>query len=236
VKHPPLVLIHGAGGTHLHWPPELRRMEGVQVYGVDMPGHGRSRGEPEKSVEGYANRLVEWMEALELSSVVLVGHSMGGAIALAIYMQRPDRVAGMVLVGSGARLRVHPQILSLTEDQASFQQAAELINTWAFGFHADARLKELALSRLAEVPAQVVHTDFLACDSFDMMGRIGEIRVPTLVFCGEQDQLTPVKFSRYLVDHLPDAKLELIEGAGHMVMLEKPEALVKPLRSFLMEL
>jgi len=151
-------------------------------------------------------------------------------------MQLPDRVAGLVLVGSGARLRVHPQILSLTEDEASYQQAAELITTWAFSSHTDARLKELALSRMAEVPARVVHTDFLACNSFDMMGRMGEIGVRTLVICGMQDQLTPIKYSRYLVDHLPDARLELIEGAGHMVMLEKPEALVKPLRTFLMEL
>ena len=236
VGSPPLVLIHGAGGTHLHWPPELRRMEGVEVFGIDLPGHGRSEGQPEKSIEGYASRLTEWMDALGLNRAVLIGHSMGGGISLTLSMQAPERVAGMVLVGSGAKLRVHPQILSLTETEGSFQQAAELITTWAFSTHTGARIKELALSRMMEVPAHVMHADFQACDRFDMMDILSEIMVPTLVICGLQDQLTPAKFSRYLADQLPNATLELVEGAGHMVMLEKPEALVGPLRTFLKHL
>lgn len=236
MEHPPLVFIHGAGGTHLHWSPTLRRMQGVEVFGIDLPGHGGSEGEPQKSIDGYARRVVEWMDVLGLEQIVLAGHSMGGAIALTISLMHPDRVAGMVLVGSGARLRVHPQILSLTAGEESFQQASELITAWAFSDRSDDRMKELALARLAEVPAHVVHADFLACDNFDIMDRLGGIDVPTLVFCGTQDQLTPVKFSRYLADHLPDSRLELIQGAGHMVMLEKPEAMLEPLRAFLSQL
>jgi pimeloyl-ACP methyl ester carboxylesterase len=235
VEHLPIVLIHGAGGTHLNWPPELRRMEWAQVYGVDLPGHGRSSGNPEETIGGYARRVTKWMDALNLGAVVLVGHSMGGAISLTISMEIPDRVKGLVLVGSGAKLRVHPQILALTENEESYPQAAGLVTTWAFSTNADSDLKELALSRMAEVPARVVHADFLACDKFDMMDRLGEIRVPTLVLCGGEDQMTPVKYSRYLVDHIPDAKLELVEGAGHMLMLEKPEALAKLLRDFIKE-
>jgi pimeloyl-ACP methyl ester carboxylesterase len=94
-------------------------------------------------------------------------------------------------------------------------------------------MKELALARMAEMPAHVVHADFHACNNFDIMDRLGEIDVPTLVFCGTQDYLTPVKYSQYLVEHLPNAQLKLIEGAGHMVMLEYPLTMLAALRNFL---
>jgi pimeloyl-ACP methyl ester carboxylesterase len=176
------------------------------------------------------------MDELGIQHVILAGHSMGGGISLTIALLHPDRVASMVLVGSGAKLRVHPQILALTENEESYGRAAELITDWAFSTNAQARMKELALSRMTEVPAHVVHTDFLACDAFNIMERLGEINVPTLVFCGMQDQLTPVKYSRYLVDHIPDARLELIDGAGHMVMLENPDSLIEPLKEHLLQL
>jgi pimeloyl-ACP methyl ester carboxylesterase len=208
-------------------------MEGWEIYAVDLPGHGDSGGNPETTISGYASRLVAWMDALELRKVVLVGHSMGGAISQSIALDYPNRVAGLVLVGSGAKLRVHPQILSLTEDEASYQQAAELVTTWAFSSETPDRLKELALSRMSAVPAHVVHADFMACDNFNIMERLSEIETPCLILCGEKDLLTPVKYSRYLEDRLPDAKLVVVPGAGHMAMLEKPEAVVAPIRAFL---
>jgi pimeloyl-ACP methyl ester carboxylesterase len=121
----------------------------------------------------------------------------------------------------------------LTESETTYQQAAELVTSWAFSEGTPARMKELAVSRMAEMPAHVVHADFLACDQFDIMHRLSEIEVPALVFCGTQDYLTPVKYSQYLVEHLPNAQIELIEGAGHMVMLENPQAMLTPLRNFL---
>lgn len=235
-EHPPLVLIHGAGGSHLHWPPELRRMSGETVYSLDLPGHGQSVGDPEESIEGYARRLVEWLDALTLEGVVLVGHSMGGAISLTVSLEAPHYVEGLVLVGSGAKLRVHPQLLALTEDERSYQQAAELVTQWAFSANADARMTELAQKSMAEVPAAVVHADFIACDHFDVMKRLGEISMPTLVLCGTEDQMTPVKYSQYLADHIPQSRLETVEGAGHMVMLEKPMEIVRYIGEFVREL
>lgn len=232
-KYPPLVFIHGAGGSHLHWPPELRRMADHDVYSLDLPGHGKSGGDPERSVRGYAHRLIAWLDQLDLEEVVLVGHSMGGAISMTIALEIPQQVSGLVLVGSGARLRVHPEILALTEDEHLYRQAAALVTQWAFSNHADARMVELANRRMAEVPARVVHADFLACDAFDIMDRLHDISVPTLVICGEGDQMTPRKYSQYLDQHIPDSQLVMIEGAGHMVMLEKPLEIVEHVRGFL---
>jgi pimeloyl-ACP methyl ester carboxylesterase len=235
-EHPPLVLIHGAGGSHLHWPPEMRRMSGETVYSLDLPGHGQSVGDSEESIVGYARRLLEWLDALTLGEVVLVGHSMGGAISLTVSLEAPHRVRGLVLVGSGAKLRVHPHILALTDDDRSYQQATELVTQWAFSANADARMTELAQKRMAEVPAAVVHADFVACDNFDLMKRLGDVSMPTLVLCGTEDQLTPVKYSQFLAAHIPHSRLETVEGAGHMVMLEKPIEIARYIGEFVHEL
>jgi pimeloyl-ACP methyl ester carboxylesterase len=232
----PLVLIHGAGGTHLHWPPELRRMSGEIVCSLDLPGHGRSGGSPAKTIRGYAQSLVEWLDQLESEPVVLIGHSMGGAISMTLALDVPQRVHGLVLVGTGARLRVNPQILALTENEAMYPQAAELVTQWAFSEHADERMLELAQKRMAEVPARVVHADFVACDHFDVMERLREISTPTLVICGALDQLTPVKYSQYLAEHLPHASLAIVEDAGHMAMLERPVETARHVHDFLLGL
>lgn len=231
-----LVLIHGAGGTHLHWPHELRRMTGEVVYSIDLPGHGGSGGNVAESVEAYAQGVTEWLDDKDLEVVVLVGHSMGGAIAMMIALEAPQRVRGLVLVGSGARLRVHPQILALTENESLYRKATELVTQWAFSEYADGRMMELAQKRMVEVPAEVVHGDFVACDHFDIMKRLGEISIPTLILCGSADQLTPVKYSHYLAENIPHARLVVIENAGHMVMLEKPLEVVKHIQQFLQTL
>jgi len=108
----PVVIIHGAGGTHLYWPPEIRRLSGYRVYALDLPGHGKSdasRGR--QTIADYAGCVLEWLDAIGLNRAVFVGHSMGSAIALTLAIHHPQQVLGLGLVGAGARLRVHPDIL-----------------------------------------------------------------------------------------------------------------------------
>lgn len=233
---PPLLLIHGAGGTRFNWPPEIRRMGGMGVLSIDLPGHGDSESESESSIEGYAERIISWMKSLNLKQAVVGGHSMGGAIALTMSKLAPEQVAGLILVSTGARLRVHPKILELTSDAEQFQGAAELVTSWSFSEGVDKRLRELALVRLKEVKAEVAHSDFQACNSFDLMGQLGQIRAPTLVICGEEDLMTPVKYSHYLADQISGASLFIIPGAGHMVMLERPEVVAEKIKEFVQEL
>ena len=79
---PTLVLIHGAGGNHLHWPPELRRLPGATVYALDLPGRGRSDGPGHNAVPDYAKVLIGFLDAVQADRAMLMGHSMGGAIAI----------------------------------------------------------------------------------------------------------------------------------------------------------
>ncbi len=232
IDAPPLLLIHGAGGTRLNWPPEIRRGEGLEVFSVDLPGHGESGGQGENSICEFAERLLEWMDSVNLEQAIVCGQSMGGAIALTMELLAPDSVTGLVLISTGAKLRVHPKILALTSNQDQFHEAADLVMKWSFSDNVDTRVRDLARERLKELTAKVVHSDFLACDSFDLMQQVKSIKVPTLVICGEEDRLTPVKYSRYLSENIEGADLFLVPGAGHMVVLERPREVAERIREF----
>ena len=230
---PPLVFIHGAGGSSLHWPPQLRRLPGLEIYALDLPGHGDSAGVSADSIAEKAQQVLAWKTSLSLSPCVFAGHSMGGAIAQTLALDHASAAAGLVLVGTGGRLRVIPEILSMTESSGAYPQAVKIILTWSFSTSADARLVELAGKRMLQVPAQVVHADFVACDSFDVLPRLGEIGCPTLVICGSEDQLTPQKYSQHLTERIPDASLVVIADAGHMVMLEQPALVGEQIHEFM---
>jgi len=229
-----LILIHGAGGSHLYWPPRLRCLEGADVYALDLPGHGVSAGRGRNSIAAYRDFLAAFMDTLSLEKAVLAGHSMGGAIALSFALTFPDRLEGMVLVSSGARLRVLPAILDGI--LGDFESTVELICKLAYGPEAPEELKEQGLKWLRQVPPRVLHGDFLSCDGFDVMDRLSEIQSPALVICGSEDKLTPPRYSIYLRDRIPRAQLVLVEGAGHMVMLERPEEVGRAMAEFVASL
>jgi pimeloyl-ACP methyl ester carboxylesterase len=231
-SRPPLVFIHGAGGTHLHWPPQVRRILDQRIFALDLPGHGKSGGVGSQSIADYASIVVDFLDAARLNAAVFIGHSMGSAIALTLALDFPKRVLGLGLVGSGARLRVAPQILEGTSSEATFPMAVNLINEAAFSPSVNPRMKELAAQRMAEIRPSVLHGDFLACNEFDVMARLGEISVPTIILCGTDDILTPVKYSEFLRDRIPAARLVTFPGAGHMVMLEQPTEVANALAEF----
>lgn len=226
-----MVFIHGAGGTHRHWGYQLQAVPGVNLYAPDLPGHGRSGGGARTSITGYAEFLCSFLEGLGLTRTTLVGHSMGGAIAQDFALNHASEVDRLILVGTGARLRVLPSFLQgLLND---FESAVEMILGYAFSDNAPQELVDLGRQEwLANLP-EVLHGDFFACDNFDVMDRLGEIRCPTLLICGEEDQLTPPKYSQFLRERMAEAMLTIIPRAGHMVMLEQPEQVSRAIEEFL---
>jgi pimeloyl-ACP methyl ester carboxylesterase len=211
-------------------------MKDCWILSVDLPGHGDSEAEGQSTIEGYVGCLEAWLDELAIERAIWTGHSMGGAISLMASLTIPSRVAGLVLVGTGARLRVHPSILETTANAETVPGAVELIMSWAFSPQTPAQLVALVRKRMAETPAHVLHHDFKACDQFDVMTRLDEIGVPALAICGQDDKLTSPKYSQYLVEHIPQATLRLIDGAGHMVMLEKPDEVVQAIQTFISDI
>lgn len=230
---PPLVLIHGAGGNYLHWHPQLRRLSDYRIFAPDLPGHGKSGGRGQQSIEGYADSILEWMEATELHSAVFVGHSMGNAIVLNLVLNYPKNVLGLVSIGGGARLRVKPELLDATSNPTTYHQAIEQIIKLSFSPNTSEQITMLAAERMQQVRPSVLHGDFLACMAFDVTEDLARIYRPTLVLCGAEDQMTPPRFSQYLADNIPNAEIEIIPDAGHMVILEQPGGVAQALSGFL---
>ncbi len=218
--YPALVLVHGAGGNRLHWPPELRRLPGATVYALDLPGHGRSDGLGRDTIAGYADAVSAFLSTLDVERAIIVGHSMGGAIAQKLALESPARLTGLVLMATGARLRVAPFILRGICDD--FEETVGIITRLAWSPETGPDLIELGRQALLDAGPAVLKKDFVACDRFNVMERLGEISVPTLVIGGTADQLTSVKYAHFLAEHIPSAQCLILEGAGHMVMLERP--------------
>src|SRR5574341_51564 len=233
LSRPPVILIHGAGGNQLYWPPQIRRLHNQRIFAVDLPGHGKSEGVGHHTIDDYAEEVLKFLKALKLNAAILVGHSMGSAIALQAAIRFPKRVLGLGLVGSGARLRVAPAILHAASDPATFADAVRLVMDQSFASQTSARLKELAAQRMSETRSTVLYGDFLACDAFNVMDQISKISAPTLILCGTEDKMAPVKYSEFLRDNIPEAQMTVLPDAGHMVMLEQPDKAAWILNDFL---
>jgi pimeloyl-ACP methyl ester carboxylesterase len=231
--HPPLILIHGAGGTRLSWPPQLRRLPGRRVLAVDLPGHGKTPGSGSDSIGEYARSIHGFLDAGRIDRAVLCGHSMGSAVVLCLALEYPERISALILIGAGARLRVNPEILALAAGESTHGEALRLVTAYSFSSQTSPRRVELAEKRLAETPRPVLYGDFLACNAFDVMDRLGQVRQPALVLCGEDDRMTPLRYARFLAERMPDARLEVVPEAGHMAMLEQPERVVAMIAEFI---
>ncbi len=230
-RYPTLLLVHGAGGSHLSWPPALRRLPFADVVAPDLAGHGRSSGTGRDTIAAYAEDMLMLLDALALPRVVIVGHSMGGAIAQALALRAPERVAGLVLLGTGSRLPVAPQLLPalLETTEATIAQLMD----WAWGAQTPDEMKQQGAQLMLEVGPQVLHDDFAACAVFDVRADVAQIAAPTLVVGASDDRMVPPKFSRTLAESVPNAELHMLEGAGHMFPLERPQELSETLIDWL---
>lgn len=232
-KNPSLLFVHGAGGTAEIWEAQVSAFQGKHaVFRLDLPGHGGSEGRGEDRISAYAEWVRLASEKLFRSeSFVLVGHSMGGAITLQLSLTPPKGLKGIVLVGSGAKLAVTRAIFQmLSENPEAF---FESLDRFAFSPAAPQAVRDRIIHLTRQCPPALLFDDFKACDRFDLRNRLSEITLPALVLCGEEDQLTPVKYSRYLHENLSDSRLVTIPEAGHMVMAEQPDPLNTAIESFL---
>lgn len=221
----PLVLIHGSGDSSHVWRFQLEHFGPQGAVAIDLPGHGlRPDTLPtEVGVQDYAHAVHELItDDLQLEQPMFIaGHSLGGAIVLSMALEYSPALAGLILIGTGARLRVHPSLLEAA--RTSPQEARTRISELAVAqSNAEAILSSLAQEPITTDPA-MLYRDLAACNTFDIMPRLHEIQLPTLIICGTEDRLTPVKYSEYLHQQIAHATLHLIPDAGHYVMREQPE-------------
>jgi pimeloyl-ACP methyl ester carboxylesterase len=226
-----IVFLHGAGGSHHTFRDQWAGLKGsVRMVIPDLPGHGRSGGPPLESVDACAAWLVDFVNEVGLDRFILAGHSMGGAIALQAALGGLKGLEALVLLGTGARLRISPVIFEGIGQR--FREFAPELVGWMTSAASSDLLREDITNDILSTRPDTFLADFHACNGFDVMDRLGAIRVPTLVVSGDDDRLTPLKYGEYLAVNSPGAVLKIIHGAGHLVMLEKPTEVNAVITSF----
>jgi pimeloyl-ACP methyl ester carboxylesterase len=230
-----LLFIHGAGGGSFTWVCQKGVFEKqFNPIILELPGHGESRGEGEEDIGRYAEQVHLFATRLGLAKVFCVGHSMGGAIVQTLAMTHPEVIRGIVMVGTGARLRVLPAIMDGIRNQ--FEETVRKIIRSAYSRKASPEFIERGVKQLLGCGPGVLYGDFLACHRFDLREEVGRIDLPTLVICGREDELTPVSYSEFLHRRIKGSALEIIPNAGHMVMMEAPEPFNRALRDFVLSI
>ena len=210
-----LVFIHGAGNSSLSFYYQLRHFRNSKA--IDLPGH--PDGIPCNSIEGYLEWVRGFVKARRYKDVVICGHSMGGAIAQLYALKYPDELKGLILMGTGARLKV---------GQEHFEKAQDIsdpVSIWVdsqkgYFKGVEPDLYQLLVQRAAQIGPDVGLNDLLCCDRFDVMSEVSKINLPTEIIAGSIDELTPVKFADYLATNISNSQEHVIQGGDHFLQLQ----------------
>ncbi len=230
-----VLCIHGAGGNRDAWIPLMRDLaeRSIRSLALELPGHGASSIAQISDIKEYRRVVLQFIEAKKFKSICLAGHSMGGAVVLESVLSDPELLNGVVLIGTGAKLRVRDSILGGVKNH--FEETVNEIIGYAFSPAADPSFAQEGARSLLECHVDTLYHDFVACDRFDVIEKLESISTPALILCGEDDLLTPPKYSQFLMDKMSHAKLSIISKAGHMVMLEQPRVVGDAISQFLGE-
>jgi pimeloyl-ACP methyl ester carboxylesterase len=223
-----LVFVPGAACGRKVWLCQSREFLGSEA--VALPGH--PEGEPCPSVADYAAWLWDYLRGRRYQDVVLAGHSMGGAVAQRYALDYGDKVKALILIGTGARLRIRPDLLESVRGMAAGKLA------WRDYLEERHRttvteVRQAIIDERMQIGPAVMLNDLLACDKFDVMDKIRAIRLPTLVITGCEDELAPVKYAHYLASQIEGARELIVPGAAHWVITEKPRAVNRAIADFL---
>lgn len=225
-----LLYIHGSGGSHQVWHQQMKT--GINSFALDLPGHGESGGLPATSIDQSAASVRDFISVGQLPRpLYLVGHSMGAAIALTCALNYPEVLDGVILIGSGHRMKVMPSLLDDLGNGKSNPDFTRL----GFSPQTPEAIVAPQVKIASEASPALLYADFSACNNFDVSGELAKISLPVLVIVGIDDKLTPLKLSQYVSSHIKGSRLEVIDAAGHYVMLEKPSEANNLIADFLLE-
>ena len=186
----------------------------------------------EATVQDYAQATHQVIkDELHLNRPIIVGHSLGGAIALTMAFEYGWEPGGLILISTGARIRVHPNLLEAART-APEQARLQLVGLSVAKTTAPSVTQSVVKEQIQPAP-NILYRDLMACNTFDCMTRLHEIALPTLIVCGSEDNATPVKYSHYLHEHIAGSTLRIIHKAGHYVPREQPETVNETIREWL---
>jgi 3-oxoadipate enol-lactonase len=244
---PPLLLIMGMSGTFDHWDADflagLRSAFDVIVY--DHRGVGSSsrlNGPGSLSIAQLAEDAAALLSALEVDSAHVLGISMGGMVAQELVLVHPARIRTLALGctycgGAGSTLASEETMRKLAEAMASGDRERAIRAAWEvnvspdFAANDDAYARFLQIGRRRGVAVEVIMEQMRAITEHDTSARLPELGMPTLVLHGTLDQLLPVQNGRLIAELIPDARLEIFDGVGHLFFWEQPARSAELLRA-----
>lgn len=233
----PLLLIHGAGVSARTWVTQLRGLSPrVRPVAIDLPGRRDSEPVPDPSLEIYADTAHRMLEVLGDGPVFVAGHSLGGAVAQVLALRHPQRVKGLILISTCAKVppgdATH-QLLGLVP--APFRRVVFLsaVRKLLLAPSASGDAIGLTLDEVGGCPARTVHHDTAIGRAMDVGDVARALRVPTLVLCGARDRLTPPELSRQLSGMIAGSRLHIVPAAGHMLPLEAPDVVNHAIAEFI---
>ena len=236
---PTIVLLHGAGFDHTTWALHSRWFahHGFGVLAPDLPGHGRSSGAPLPTIAGMADWTAALLDAAGAAAARLVGHSMGSLIALETAARHPAKVSALSLIGTAATMTVGPDLLKAAE--ANDHDAVAMVSIWGLGYQAGLG-GSLAPGLWMHTGAQrvlelcrpgVLFNDLSACNAYQgALAAAAQIKVPATLILGERDMMTPARAGKALAAALANSRTVVMAGAGHMMMVERPDELLAALQ------
>jgi pimeloyl-ACP methyl ester carboxylesterase len=248
-----VVFLHGSALRTDVWHYQMNAFEGRRLIFYDLRGHGLSqpKGEDEFTITTLAEDLAAVIDASGLDEVVVVGHSIGGMIALELACRHQellgDRIKGLVLtntthrpvfettVGGAMLSRIERLARNPLDVLGNYHQSVErlrkiirptdqvflAVSVAAFGPKASAKQVDFTYDMLAETPSDVIFDLFRSYRDFDVTECVADVTVPALVITGTHDRITVPKASHFLAENLPKAELKVLQGSGHMTMLER---------------
>lgn len=233
-----ILLLHGSAVSARSWTEQLRGLApALRVLALDLPGHGQSDSAPDSSVEAYADAVADFLAALRTGPVFVAGHSLGGAVALALAGRRPDAVRGLILLSSCAKLERSDSwaehLLSYLPGPLRkvlfFMMARKLL----FAPGASELAVRLGMQELVACRAETILRDLQAAKTMDLTEQARGLDVPTLIMCGRRDTITPPRLSERLHELIRRSRLTIVEGTGHMLILEAPEGVNRDILDFI---
>jgi pimeloyl-ACP methyl ester carboxylesterase len=238
---PAVIFIHGAGQDHTNWqlPSRWFAWHGHAALAPDLPGHGRSDGPPLETIGDMAQWIGRLMDAAGIKTAGLVGHSMGGGIAVEAAAALPDRIPRIVLLGTSLSMPVNDALLTAARDAP--EKAHHMITGWAHGPRAKVGGNPVpglwmsggSMALLGRNRPGTLYAAFNACNLWKTgPDAAARVRCPTLVLIGASDAMTPPKIGRALADKIAGSRTVVIPGSGHMMMYEAPDAVLDELIAF----
>ena len=229
-----VLYVHGTGCDGRVWQRHMRALADRHTpVAIDLPGHGQSSGSGFRGAADYTHYAVRLADHLGWDRFVIAGHSLGGGVALTAAIYYAERLAGMMLIDTGARLRVDPNVLENSRQLAAGEAGIAIDPRLGFAKSTPQSIVDaIDVLRVGTDP-KVTYKDWISDDTFDCMSRVANIHTPSIAICGDEDYFTPVKYAEYFRDRMPHCQLAIIPQAGHWTYEEQPETFDRIVRTYL---